>query len=323
MTDCFGTGSNCRSRDATASLGIHSSHNRTMPSTKVMASLLTCPTGFWRLLLNWIRETIPQVPLKMENLPPDPKTLPPAFFTGDHLALDFVNSRSTPLGVWTEWLRDGTELLDWLEEAGAIEGADARRFREHAGAREALNELAERARTLREWLRGFVARHAGRELGPGAAAELGPLNDLLARSDSYWQVEGGGDLEAAPALDQGPLRLQRVRRWTAPSSSCSRSRRRSPTWSATKTSDWSVPARARAASCFSSTRRRPTPDDGAAWPSAETAQRPRRTAPGHLAIAIRGKKLIFDPRMSIGERCRRHFDRSAAAQRALKPIQPQ
>ena len=32
----------------------------------------------------------------------------------------------------------------------------------------------------------------------------------------YWQVEAGGDPGAAPALDQRPLRLQRVRRWTAP-----------------------------------------------------------------------------------------------------------
>ncbi len=152
----------------------------------------------------------------MESSPPDPKPLPPPFFTGDHLALDFVNSRSTPLGVWTEWLGDGIELLDWLEEAGAIVETDANRFRNDAGARRALDEVAERARTLREWLRGFVARHAGREIGTEAAAELGPLNDLLARSDSYWQVEAGGAPGAAPALDQRPLRLRRVRRWTAP-----------------------------------------------------------------------------------------------------------
>jgi predicted RNA-binding Zn ribbon-like protein len=141
---------------------------------------------------------------------------PPAFFTGDHLALDFVNSRSTPLGVWTEWLRDGPDLLDWLEEAGAIEAVDATRFREDASAREALDEVAERARTLREWLRGFVARHAGQELGAEAAAQLGPLNDLLARSDCFWQVGAGGDAEDASTARQRPLCLQRARRWTSP-----------------------------------------------------------------------------------------------------------
>ncbi len=145
-----------------------------------------------------------------------PQSRPPALFTGDHLALDFVNTRSAPHGVWTDWLHGGIELVDWLEEAGAIEAADATRHREDAGAREVLNEVAERARTLREWLRGFIARHAGREVGAEAAPELGPLNDLLARSDSYWQVGAGGDPGATLALDQGPLRLQRVRRWTKP-----------------------------------------------------------------------------------------------------------
>jgi predicted RNA-binding Zn ribbon-like protein len=150
------------------------------------------------------------------NLPPGLVSRTPAFFTGDHLALDFVNSRSTPSGVWTEWLGNGIELLNWLEEAGAIEGTDATRFREDLGARKALDEVAERARTLREWLRGFIARHAGREIGVEAVADLGPLNDLLARSDSYWQVAGWRDPGAALAPDQRPLRLQRGRRWTTP-----------------------------------------------------------------------------------------------------------
>jgi predicted RNA-binding Zn ribbon-like protein len=152
----------------------------------------------------------------MEDLPAALKPRPPAFFIGEHLALDFVNSRSTPLGVWTEWLRDGIELVDWLEEAGAIEGADASRFREDGGARPTLDQVAERARTLREWLRKFVARHAGRRIGAESAPELGPLKDLLARNDSYWQVEVGRDPEATPVPDQGPFRLQRVRRWTTP-----------------------------------------------------------------------------------------------------------
>jgi predicted RNA-binding Zn ribbon-like protein len=149
-------------------------------------------------------------------LPPSLVSRAPACFTGDHLALDFVNSRSTPLGVWTEWLGDGIELLNWLEEAGAIEGTDATRFREDVRAGKALDEVAERARTLREWLRGFIARHAGREIGAEAVADLGPLNDLLARSDSYWQVAGWRDPGAALAPDQRPLRLQRGRRWTTP-----------------------------------------------------------------------------------------------------------
>ena len=47
-------------------------------------------------------------------------------------------------------------------------------------------------------------------------AELGPLNRLLARDDSYWQIEAGGDSRDGPASGQRVLRSRRIRRWTAP-----------------------------------------------------------------------------------------------------------
>ena len=146
-------------------------------------------------------------------LPPGTRPRPPAFFTGDHLALDFLNSRSTPGGVWTEWLRDGAEFLDWLEKAGAIEGKVALRFREDAGARLALDAVTQRARDLREWFRGFIGRHAGRELGPEAAAELGLLNELLAQGDTHLRIEARDDPGAPEGPDHRPLRLIGVRRW--------------------------------------------------------------------------------------------------------------
>jgi hypothetical protein len=40
---------------------------------------------------------------------------PPAFFVGEHLALDFLNTTATPRGVRIEWLGDGNELVDWLD----------------------------------------------------------------------------------------------------------------------------------------------------------------------------------------------------------------
>lgn len=116
----------------------------------------------------------------------------------------------------TEWLRDGGDLIDWLEQAGAIEPAVATRSRTDDGALRRLDGVAERARELRRWLRAFVERHAGRDLGADAIAELAPLNHLLAEDDSYAQVEAGG---GAPK-DGGPveraLRQRRVRRWTSP-----------------------------------------------------------------------------------------------------------
>jgi predicted RNA-binding Zn ribbon-like protein len=141
---------------------------------------------------------------------------PPAIFVGDHLALDFLNSRSTPSGVWTEGLGDGGDLIDWLEQAGAIEPAVATRFRTEDGALRRLDGIAERARDLREWLRAFVERHAGRELGEDAIAELALLNHLLAEDDSYTQVEAGGGSSKDGGLVERPLRQRRVRRWTSP-----------------------------------------------------------------------------------------------------------
>jgi hypothetical protein len=88
--------------------------------------------------------------------------------------------------VRTEWLTDDADLLAWLEQAGAIAPEVATRFREQPDARPTLDEVAERARDLRRWLRGFVERHAGREVGKNAVSALGPLNALLARDDGYW-----------------------------------------------------------------------------------------------------------------------------------------
>src|SRR5262249_13624933 len=105
-----------------------------------------------------------QLSVVRQAKPQTGKIRPPAFLVGDHLALDFLNSRSTPRGVWTEWLRDGEEFLDWLEQAGAINAKVASRFREDAGNRLVLDAVAERARNLREWLRGFIGRYAGQEL---------------------------------------------------------------------------------------------------------------------------------------------------------------
>ncbi len=131
---------------------------------------------------------------------------PPAFFVGNHLAIDFLNSTATPVGVRTEWLRDGADLLDWLEQARAIERAAAAKFRTESDRR-ALDAVAGQARELREWLRGFVERHLGRELKADAAGELGPLNRLLAEDNGYWQVGIG---------PHGSLERRRVRRWTSP-----------------------------------------------------------------------------------------------------------
>ena len=132
---------------------------------------------------------------------------PPPFFVGDHLALDFLNSIASPTDVPVEWLRDGRDLVDWLEQAKAIAADVAARFRASKDQR-ALDGVAGRAREFRDWLRGFVTRHLGRPLTTGAAKALGPLNELLAGDTSYPVVEAAAGEQA--------LRLRRVRRWESP-----------------------------------------------------------------------------------------------------------
>jgi predicted RNA-binding Zn ribbon-like protein len=134
---------------------------------------------------------------------------PPAFFVGDHLALDFLNTIATPRGELIEWLRDGNDLVDWLEQAGTMEPPAAARIREWRG--DALDEVARQAREFRQWLRSFVTARMGKPLR-ATAAVVAPLNELLARDNSFQRVEAAG-----PCAEDGHrLLLRRVRRWENP-----------------------------------------------------------------------------------------------------------
>src|SRR5690242_582263 len=119
-----------------------------------------------------------------ENMPATPTDRAAPFLIGDHLAIDFLNSIS---GDGTEWLGSGRDLVDWLEAAGAVAPEVAKMFRE-AGGSSRLDAVAERARGLREWLRGCLRAHAADGMTESALAALKPLNGLLAADDSYGQV---------------------------------------------------------------------------------------------------------------------------------------
>ena len=132
---------------------------------------------------------------------------------GDHLALDFLNSRVGPdAGGAGDWLADGTRFVDWLVAAGAVDSSGARQVagRKGAGGKgdmRALDAVTCKARALRDWLAGFLDRHAGRPLGRDALRELGPLNRLLERDVTHRTIEA-----AAPG--GRPLVCRQVRRWT-------------------------------------------------------------------------------------------------------------
>jgi len=134
---------------------------------------------------------------------------PPAIFVGEHLALDFLNTTATPRGELIDWLADGNDLVSWLEQAGSIEAPAAARVR--AFGRDALDEVAGQARQFRQWLRGFVTARMGKPLRATAAA-VAPLNELLARDNSFQEVVAAG----RHAGGGRRLRLRTVRRWENP-----------------------------------------------------------------------------------------------------------
>ena len=136
---------------------------------------------------------------------------PPAIFIADSLGLDFLNSIATPVDTPVDWLDSGDGLLKWLAQAMLVPADALNELKARAMPGE-LDKVADQARALREWFRGFVRKHMGRPLTPKALNELGPLNRLLERDEVFSRISRyrhhGGD----------SLELQMMRRWRSPES---------------------------------------------------------------------------------------------------------
>src|SRR3984957_3041638 len=102
---------------------------------------------------------------------------PPAVFVGGAPGLDFLNSIAAPVDTPIDWIDDGEGLLDWLEQAKLVPAEALANVRARALPGE-LDKVADQARSLREWFRGFVRHHKGHPLGAGHIGELEPLNHL-------------------------------------------------------------------------------------------------------------------------------------------------
>ena len=136
---------------------------------------------------------------------------PHAIFVADSLGLDFLNSVATPVDTPIDWLDSGDGLLKWLAQAGLVpaDALDELKARAMPGE---LDKVADQARTLREWFRGFVRKHMGRPLGPRALAELAPLNRLLERDETFSRIARHRH------HDGDRLELRTMRRWRSPDS---------------------------------------------------------------------------------------------------------
>jgi predicted RNA-binding Zn ribbon-like protein len=133
----------------------------------------------------------------------------PAIFVAGSLGLDFLNSIATPVDMPIDWLDNGDGLLSWLTQAKLVPADTLDELKARAMPDE-LDKVADQARALREWFRGFVRKHMGRSLARKALHELGPLNRLLERDEGFGQIsrrsDGGGDR----------FELQMMRRWRSP-----------------------------------------------------------------------------------------------------------
>jgi predicted RNA-binding Zn ribbon-like protein len=135
----------------------------------------------------------------------------PAIFVADSLGLDFLNSIATPLDTPVDWLNSGEGLLRWLAQAQLVPADVLDELRARATPRE-LDKVADQARALREWFRGFVLKHMGQPLTPRALHELGPLNKLLERDEGFSQISRHHNSNGAR------LELRTMRRWRSPES---------------------------------------------------------------------------------------------------------
>lgn len=134
---------------------------------------------------------------------------PPAIFVGDALGLDFLNSIATPVDTTIDWIDDGEGLLAWLAQAQLVpaDAIDAIRAQALPGE---LDKVADQARSLREWFRGFVQKRKGRPLAMEDLGELEPLNRLLERDEAFSRVV------LQHANGRASLEIQPMRRWRSP-----------------------------------------------------------------------------------------------------------
>jgi predicted RNA-binding Zn ribbon-like protein len=135
----------------------------------------------------------------------------PPIFVADSLGLDFLNSIATPVDAPVDWLDSGDGLLRWLAQAKLVQAEALDELKARAMPGE-LEKVAEPARALREWFRKFVHKYMGRPLPAKALQELGPLNKLLQRDETFSQISR----HRKRSGDHFELRV--VRRWRSPES---------------------------------------------------------------------------------------------------------
>ena len=162
--------------------------------------------GFRKVTIFCVDKRWPAEP-SLQELDRDP--LPTAHL-GDHPALNLLNSVAALDGGVVDFLPDGAALLRWFGATMADGGQPVERSPAGEASPAQLDEVTAEVRALREWLRGFVARHAGRPLPPDALREAAPLNRLLADDMAFRQLipaEGGAGIVWSAWTRRDPRRM--------------------------------------------------------------------------------------------------------------------
>lgn len=133
-----------------------------------------------------------------------------AMFVADYAALDFLNSIRAPGPTQVEWLANGEDLLSWMQEASLLTQAEAVQIRSASPPLE-LDEVAHKARNLREWFRAFATKHMGQRMTAEALTELSVLNDLLPGVATFSEV-----VSVEAGNGSAGLAMKRLRAWTSP-----------------------------------------------------------------------------------------------------------
>lgn len=110
-------------------------------------------------------------------------------FVGNHLALDFVNTRPVPNGEPLELLPDFRALLRWFQASGLLSTREAARLRQQWGESAQARRTVETMQELRERLRKeILGWEQDRELHQ---ATLDEINKLLAEHPMRTRLSKG------------------------------------------------------------------------------------------------------------------------------------
>jgi len=129
----------------------------------------------------------------------------PAIFVADATGLDFLNSIATPVDETVDWIADGEGLLSWLDQAKLVPADVLARMRSRI-TRAELDDVAAKARSLREWFREFVQKKKAQPLVADDLSDLDALNSVLRRDEKHGLI-------VADAGSTGGLALEMHRRY--------------------------------------------------------------------------------------------------------------